>query len=183
MDAIAAARDFPGHVLGRDDAPVTVIEYADFQCPGCKMAWLLTVQDVKDRLVADGTVRFIFRDFPLDMHNNARPAHHAAACADEQGQFWAMHDQLFANQDGWSVTGAPERMFRDYAEGIGLDTERYDACMAEGRYRGRIQASYDSGVELGVSSTPTMIVGNSIYSSLTYDQLKGVVDSLIASTS
>lgn len=183
MDAIASGRDFPGYVLGNEDAPVTVVEYADFQCPGCKMTWLLTIQDVKSRLVADGSVRFVFRDFPLEMHQNARAAHHAGACADEQGQFWAMHDSLFQNQDYWANDRSPEGTFRDYAEAIGLDVQQYDACMAEGRYRGRIQASVEQGVELGVSSTPTLIVGNNMYSGMGYDALKSIVDSLAASSS
>ena len=180
MDLINSSRSFPGYVDGSDDAPVTVIEYADFQCPGCQAAWLLTIQDLKERLVKPGTVKYIFRDFPLDMHDKARPAHHAAACADEQGRFWAMHDSLFANQGQWSPSaGVPERIFRGYAEGIGINVEDYDACMSEGRYRARIQAMYESGVEMGVSSTPTMIVGNQMFSGLTYDQLKRVVDSLV----
>jgi len=184
MDAIATGRSFPGYAVGPEDAPVTLIEYADFQCPGCKMTWLLTTQDVKDYLIPEGNVRFIFRDFPLEIHPNSRAAHHAAACSDEQGKFWPMHDQLFLNQDTWAYgTGAPEKYFREYAESIGLDAEQYDACMAEGRYRGRIQASVDGGVELGVTSTPTMIIGNSIYSSMAYDDLKAIVDSLAASTS
>ncbi len=180
MDAIVSGREFQGYVQGSDDAPVTIIEYADFQCPGCQAAWLLTVQDLKARLVTAGTVKFIFRDFPLEIHDKARQAHHAAACADEQGQFWPMHDTLFANQGQWSPSaGVAERIFRGYAETVGLNVEEYDACMAEGRYRGRIQASYEGGIQLGVSSTPTMIIGDQMFGGLTYDQLKRVVDSLV----
>lgn len=184
MDAIASARGFPGYVEGSDDAPVTVIEYADFQCPGCQAAWLLTIQDLKERLVKPGIVKYVFRDFPLEMHNKARQAHHAAACADEQGMFWPMHDQLFGSQNEWSLSaGAPERIFREYAGTVGVNVEEYDACMSEGRYRGRIQAMYEGGIQLGVSSTPTMIVGDQMYSGLTYDQLKQIVDSMIATDS
>ncbi len=181
LEAISGAKGFPGHVIGPDSAPVDVIEYADFQCPACQSTWLLTVQDVKERLVKSGQVRYVFRDFPLDIHDKARVAHHAAACADEQGSFWQMHDQLYMSQAQWSAeTGPVERRFRDYADQIGLDVSRYDECMASGRYRARIQASVDEGVELGVTSTPTFILGNQRYSGMTYDQLKRIVDSLAA---
>ena len=183
MDAIASGRGFPGYVAGSDDAPVTIIEYADFQCPGCQVAWLLTVQDLKERLVEQGTVKFIFRDFPLEIHDKARQAHHAAACANEQGMFWQMHDALFAKQNQWSPSASvAERIFRGYAEEVGVDLEQYDACMAEGRYRGRIQATYEDGIRLGISSTPTMIIGDQMFGGLTYDQLKRVVDSLVTET-
>lgn len=182
MDAVEAARGFDGYVLGDESAPVDVIEYADFQCPGCQATWLLTVQDVKQRLVETGVVRYSFRDFPLDIHDKARTAHHAAACASEQDLFWPMHDQLFGKQTEWaSTTAPPERLFQRYAEGVGVDMERYGECMASGRFRARIQASYETGLSLGVTSTPTFIIGNNRYGGLTYDQLKGIVDSLVAS--
>jgi len=178
-EAIEAGRDFPGYVDGSADAPVEIIEYADFQCPACQHFWLLTVRDIKERLVKTGRVRYIFRDFPLPMHDKSRVAHHAAACADEQGMFWPMHDTLFQTQNRWSgAKGTGEPQFRDMAEGLGLDLARYDDCMAAGRYRGRIQASYDSGVSLGVSSTPTYIIGNSLYNGMSYDEVKAIVDSL-----
>ena len=181
LEAISGAKGFPGYVEGPDSAPVEVIEYADFQCPACQTAWLLTVQDLKERLVKSGGVRYVFRDFPLDIHDKARVAHHAAACADEQGSFWRMHDQLYSGQAQWSAeTGAVERRFREYAEQVGLDVAQYDECMAAGRYRARIQASYDDGLALGVTSTPTFIIGNQLYSGMTYDQLKRIVDSLAA---
>ena len=181
LEAISEAKGFPGYAVGPDSAPVDVIEYADFQCPACQTAWLLTIQDLKDRLVKNGTVRYVFRDFPLDIHNKARAAHHAAACAAEQGSFWAMHDQLYMGQAQWSGDPGPgERHFRDYAEQIGLNVAQYDECMAEGRFRARIQASYDEGLSLGVTSTPTFIIGNQRYSGMTYDQLKRIVDSLAA---
>jgi protein-disulfide isomerase len=180
--AIDAERGWPGYVEGSADAPIELIEYADFQCPACRQFWVLTVQDVKNRLVPTGQVRYVFKDFPLDgPHAHARAAHHAAACASEQGSFLAMHDMLFNSQGEWGLQlGSPLGMFKGYAEEIGLDGEAYDACMGEGRYRARIQASLESGLERGVTSTPTLIIGGRLYTGMPYDRLKAIVDSLLA---
>ena len=178
MTAIEAARDWEGYVVGDADAPVEVIEFADFECPACRVWWVLTTQDVKRRLVASGRVRFSFRDFPLSMHRNAVQAHHAAACADEQGMFEQMHDKLFDTQDQWTGRAGVEGRFYGYAEEIGVDLAQYDECMGEGRYRARIQASIENGAEMGVVSTPTVFVGGTKYENLSYDQIKAIVDSL-----
>jgi len=179
MAAIAAARDWGGYVVGDADAPVEIIEYADFECPACRVWWVLTGVDLKRRLVVSGRVRFSFRDFPVrSLHPNAVQAHHAAACADEQGMFEQMHDKLFDTQDQWTRRAGVEGRFYDYAGEIGVDLARYDECMGEGRYRARIQASIENGAEMGVTSTPTVFVGGTEYERLTYDRIKAIVDSL-----
>lgn len=175
-----ASEDFAGYILGSDSAPLEITEYADFQCPACATLAVLTLPDVKNRLVSAGRVRWRFRDFPLDnLHRYTRTAHHAAACAAEQGLFWEMHDQLFFNQSVWAREGGVERKYRDYARAIGADVDRYNDCMRSGRYRARIQASLEEGLSVGVGSTPTLIIGNlRIASSIPYDRLKALVDSL-----
>jgi len=178
----AAAAGFGGYVLGSDSAPVEVHEYADFQCPVCARFWLLTFRDVEERLIRAGRVRWRFHDRPLDgTHAFARMAAHAAACADEQGRFWPMHDQLLANQATWSAQRNPERTFRRYAQDIGLDLAAYDQCMSTGRYRARIQAEAEAADRLGISSTPTFVIGRvRISGALAYDQLKSLIDSVSA---
>ena len=178
--AIESGRGWGGYVVGDADAPVEIIEYADFECLACRVSWVLTVQDVKQRLVATGQVRYAFRDFPLNSHVNARPAHHAAACAAEQGMFQQMHDKLFETQAEWTGRSGAETRFQRYAGDIGVDLGQYEACMEEGRYRGRIQASMEGGVALGVNSTPSFIIGNRVYLGISYDQIKAIVDSLTA---
>ncbi len=178
LAAIEAARDWGGYVVGDADAPVEIIEYADFECPACRVWWVLTAHDVKRRLVSSGRVRFSFRDFPLSGHRNASQAHHAAACAGEQGMFEQMHDKLFDTQNLWTGRAGVEGRFYGYAEEIGVDLARYDECMGEGRYRARIQASIETGADMGVTGTPAVFIGNTKYSGITYDQLKAIVDSL-----
>jgi protein-disulfide isomerase len=177
---IAAAAGFPGYTLGSDAAPVVVDEYADYQCPYCGCFWALTFHDVEDRLIPAGKVRWRFHDRPIDgAHAFARVAAHAAACADEQGRFWPMHEQLFSNQGVWSQDGNPERVFRQYAQAIGLDLSRYDDCMKTGRYRARIQAEAQAADQLSITSTPTVVIGGMrMRDPPTYDQLKRIIDSL-----
>jgi protein-disulfide isomerase len=179
--AVARAAGFPGYSLGSPDAPISVIEYADFECPACAQFAILTMHDVRQRLVAAGLVRWQFRDFPLPGHRHSRLAHHAAACADEQGRFWEMHDQLFYGQSTWASERNPYGRFREYARALGLDLTRYDGCMESARYSARIEASFRDGEQLGVNSTPTFIIGNRRYPGfMAYDALKALIDSAAA---
>lgn len=171
---------FRGYVLGSDSAPVEIVEYGDYQCPGCANFDIVTLPDVKERLVATGKARFVYRDFPLDrIHPHARLAAHAAACADEQGKYWQMHDLLFQGQPDWS-SGNAERIIRGYAQAASLDMARYSECMESARYAGRIQASYEEGVALGVGGTPQFLIGGRIYEGMGYDAMRRLVDSLAA---
>jgi protein-disulfide isomerase len=172
---------FEGHVMGSDSAPVTVIEYADFECPACAQFAVLTEPEVRQRLVATGEVRWIFRDFPLDGHPYSMPAHLAAACAGEQGKFWEMHDQLYFNQGRWVAEGRPERTSREYAQALGLDMGRYDECMRSERYKPRLQATKQQGRDVGVNSTPTFVINNQIVAgALPYDEFKKLIDRALA---
>ncbi len=175
-----ALPSFPGYVLGSDSAPIEVNEYADFQCPACGLFWTLTFHDIEERLIRTGKVRWRFHDRPIDgAHRFARMAAHAAACGDEQGRFWSMHDQLFAYQATWSAQRNPERTFRGYARAVGLDVARYGDCMRTGRFRARIQAEAEAADNLGITSTPTFVVGRMrISGSQPYDNFKRLIDSL-----
>ncbi|MCH7874645.1 MAG: thioredoxin domain-containing protein [Gemmatimonadetes bacterium] len=174
---------FPGYSMGSDSAPVEIIEYADFQCPACALFAVLTVPDVKQRLVATGQVRWTFRDFPLDIHRNAVPAHLAAACADEQGKFWDMHDLLFFRAADWIRERRPKRRFRGFAKELGLDMRRYGECMSSRRHLGRFAASRQQGLALGVKSTPSLLIGNLlVVGGITYDSVKALVDRAAAAS-
>ncbi|HET7111353.1 MAG TPA: thioredoxin domain-containing protein, partial [Gemmatimonadales bacterium] len=101
------------------------------------------------------------------------------ACADEQGKFWPMHTLLYQGQTDWARGGAAGH-FKKYAELAGLDVDKYEACMSSARYAGRIEASYQEAVAVGVNSTPTFLIAGRLYEPLSYDQFKRLVDSLIA---
>jgi protein-disulfide isomerase len=170
---------FRGYLKGPADAPVEITEYADFQCPFCQTFATLQMPTIEERLIRTGRLRWRYRDFPLQQHSFSRLAAHSAACADEQGKYWEQHQRIYDGQADWASQGDAGPTFRQYAQANGLDLKRYDDCMKSGKYAGRIQASYEEGVRLGVSSTPTLLVGNRLYQGrLDSDAIRRLVDSL-----
>jgi protein-disulfide isomerase len=166
-------------VLGSPNAPVTIAEFADFECPACGDFANVTGPDVKKRLVETGQARVEFYPFPLEIHKNTWDATLAAACAGDQGKFWEMHDRLFQGQFDWNAqaTSNPRKVIRKYADELKLDGAKYDQCMKSETHRPRIQASYNYAVQLGVGQTPTFAIGGKLYpGSLPYDRVKQLVD-------
>jgi protein-disulfide isomerase len=170
---------FRGYILGSADAPVEITEYADKQCPFCQTFATIQMPTIEERLIRTGRLRWRYRDFPLQQHSFSRLAAHSAACADEQGKYWEQHQRIYDGQGDWATLGDAGPKFREYAQANGLDLKRYDDCMASHKYAGRIQASYEEGTRLGVSSTPTLLVGNRLYQGrLDSDAIRRLVDSL-----
>jgi len=169
-----------GYTMGKHDAPVQIIEFADFECPGSSQFAILTEPDVRKRIIETGLANFTFFDFPLPQHKNSPAAHMAAACANDQGKFWEMHDKIFNGQDQWNTQAAdnPKPFFERYASDIGLNTSVWETCYDSRRHQGRIQANMADGERRMVRSTPTFIIGTKIYpGALPYDVLKAIVDS------
>jgi protein-disulfide isomerase len=170
---------FRGYVKGSAEAPVEITEFADYQCPFCQTFATLQMPTIEERLIKTGRVRWRYRDFPLQQHSFARLAAHSAACADEQGKYWDQHQRIYEGQSEWAGARDAAPIFRNYARAAGLDLGRYDACMKAGKYAGRIQADYNTGVQLGVGSTPTLLVGGRLYRGrFDSDAIIKLVDSL-----
>ena len=144
------------HALGPESAPVTLVEYGDFECPYCKQA----APAVKLLLARFGDrVRFIYRHFPIEeIHPHARRAAEAAECAGAQGKFWEMHDLLFSNQ-----SRLQEQYLRDYARGLQLDLDRFIVDMRDDIYLPRVREHQRSGSESGVRSTPGFFINGRIH--------------------
>jgi len=176
---IATADAFHGYTLGSDSAPIEVTEYSDFECPFCASFATVQMPVIREQLLAPAKLRWRFRDFPLPSHKYSRYAALAAQCAGEQGKFWEMHDQLFNNHQ-WAQTGKnPRSLFRDFARAIGLDLDKYDACLDGQRYAARLDASVQEGEALGVRGTPSFFVnGRPFTGRATSDDFKALVDSL-----
>lgn len=147
-----------GVALGREDAPVTIMEFANYQCPHCAQFGTFSGRLLRQNYVeGGGPVRWVLYDYLLDFPYEI-PAALAARCAAEQGRHWEMHDLLLSRQGDWSGTSNPRSDFRSYAEEIGLDMGQYDACMEERRPLERIVAAHKYGAQLGVRGTPTLFL-------------------------
>lgn len=145
-------------MLGRPDAPVTLVEFSDYQCPFCQRFFATVLPVLKKEYIDTGKVRYVFRDFPLDkLHPQARKAAEAAHCAGEQGRYWAMHEVLFRNQRGLATTQLAE-----HAKAAGVNGTKLDECLASGRHAVRVAQGLTDGAAVGVKGTPTFVVGKTV---------------------
>ena len=175
-----------GYLMGKVDAPVNVLEFADFECPSCAGFATVTEPDVRTRIIDTGLASLTYYDFPLTQHRNTLAASNAAACADEQGKFWPMHDRLFQEQDKWNgeATDAPKPFFKRYAQEVGLDVSKWESCYDARKYQKRISANLAEGLRRGVYQTPSFMIGTKLYAGMrSYDDLKAIVDSVAKATS
>jgi protein-disulfide isomerase len=173
-----------GYLLGNPNAPVTIVEFADFECPACGQFATITEPDVRARLINTGQANLRFYDYPLPMHKNTWPASNAAACAADQGKFWEYHDLLFAGQDKWNgeATSRPKGVFKGYAQQLGLDVDKWETCFDSQTHQPRIMANVREAERRQVGQTPTFIIGDKmIPGAVGYDKLKAYVDSALAS--
>ena len=147
------------HVRGKADAPVTIEEFGDFQCPPCG-----TMSAVLHKLGEQygSRLRLIFHHFPLPVHAHAREAAIAVEAAHEQGKFWEMHDVLYKEQALWSKAPDVPTLFNGYASSIGLDLERFKRDLLKPEVAARVDADHQLGTSRGVTSTPTLFVNNSV---------------------
>jgi protein-disulfide isomerase len=171
--------------LGDPNAPITVIEYGDFQCPFCMSFVSETKPQLEAQYINTGKVYFIYRDFPLvDIHPGALLAAHVANCAADQGGFWPMHDRLFAGaaaREWASGSGEDFKTFLGYAQDLQLDVDQIQQCINGNQQAARIAADYRAGAERGVRSTPTFLVnGQPFVGARPYADWQRYLDSLLA---
>jgi protein-disulfide isomerase len=144
------------HIAGPDDAPVTLVEFGDYECPYCGMAHPIVKRAQRE---LRSQLRFVFRNFPLaEAHPHARLAAQAAEAAGAQGKFWEMHDTLFENQDALEVEDLV-----GYAESLDLDIERFTRDLEAGTFEKRVRDDFRSGVKSGVNGTPTFFMNGARY--------------------
>jgi protein-disulfide isomerase len=183
IDPTLTLPEAAGYVMGNPAAPVQIIEFADFECPACGSFATLAEPDMRRRLIETGIASFRFMDYPLAIHPNTWDAHFAAACANEQGKFWEMHDQIFATQDQWNgmVTNRPKAIFSRLARDLQLDHGQWEGCYDSQKYKLNIAANMREGERRLVQSTPTFIIGDKLVpGAIGFDQLKAYVDSALA---
>jgi protein-disulfide isomerase len=164
---------------GDANAPVTIVEYSDYQCPFCGRFHPTMLQVMADY---KGKVRWIYRHFPLSFHPNAEPAAEAAECAGEQGKFWEFSDAMFANQDSES----PD-FYLSTAVKLGVNKAKFQDCVSSKKYSSKIQAQSQGGAAAGVNGTPGSYVIDKngqvqeIRGALPYESVKAMIDAALAS--
>jgi protein-disulfide isomerase len=161
--------------LGPENAPITIIEFSDYECPYCRQ-WHEAVYHRLFETYPD-QVRLVYRDFPLySVHPNAVPAAEAADCANEQGAFWDYHDKLFGMELGLS-----SEAYQQYAEELDLDMDAFNTCVETRKYREEVQADYTFASNLGVRSTPTFFVnGIALVGAQPFEVFQEVIDKELA---
>jgi protein-disulfide isomerase len=162
-------------VIGPADAPITIVEFSDYECPFCQR-WHA---DVFTRILEayPDEVRLVYRDFPLEsIHVNAKPAAEAANCANEQGVFWDYHDKLFSMELGLSTEA-----YEEYADQLGLDNQAFQECIESDRYQEEVQADFDFAANLGVRSTPTFFInGIAVVGAQPFEVFQEVIEKELA---
>jgi protein-disulfide isomerase len=161
--------------LGPENAPITLVEFSDYQCPYCKR-WH---DEVYQQLLAayPGQIRFVYRQFPLtSIHPDAMSAAIASLCAEDQDSFWQFHDKLFSNEYGLGRDA-----FTKYAADLGLNTSAFETCLDSGKFDDFIQQDMDFSLNLGIRSTPTFFVnGLAVVGAQPIDAFKQVIDKELA---
>ncbi|MFQ5440790.1 MAG: DsbA family protein [Nitrosopumilaceae archaeon] len=150
-------------IRGDPNAPITIVEFSDFQCPFCARFHVQTLPSLLEEYIDAGKVNLVYRDFPIQsIHPNALPAAVAAECANEQGNYWDYHDALFEKQSDWSRLDSNSAIaaFSQYADDIGLEKQQFDSCLETGKYLEEVQGDLSDGRDYDVTGTPAFFIGN-----------------------
>lgn len=170
-------------VVGPEDAPVTLREFADYTCPHCARFAALPGPALKRDYARSGQVRFLFYDFPLRRQGNSIPSALAARCAGDQGRYWDMHDMLYSEQGSWARDPSPEGRFADYARELDLDVGAFNECYSNRTFLEEIMASRRYGEQLGVSGTPALIVDGTQTEGYGYEAVASLIEERLAADS
>jgi len=173
-------------IRGNQDAPITIIEFSDFQCPYCARFQIQTLPLILEQYVDTGKVKFVFRDFPIqNSHPNAMPAAVASECAHEQDKYWQYHDALFENQGVWNKVELTSAItiFKEFATKLDLNQDQFDSCLDSGKYIEEISSDLKDGKSYGVTGTPGFFIGNDevgfvkINGAQPFEAFKSIIDS------
>lgn len=145
--------------LGEEDAPVTIVEFSDYECPFCSRFYTQTLPLIKSQYIDTGKVKFVYRDFPLSFHPQAMPSALAANCAGEQGKYYEYHNKIFENQALLS-----DATRKQWAQELGLDIPKWESCLSDPAQRQEIQKDLQDGSAAGITGTPGFIINGQLVS-------------------
>ncbi|MFH1283986.1 MAG: DsbA family protein [Candidatus Peregrinibacteria bacterium] len=172
-------------VLGDENAPVTIVEFSEFQCPYCEKFYSAAYQDIKTNYVESGKVKIVFKHFPLGFHAGAYPAALATECVREQGgneMFFAMHDAIF---DDNSILSGDESSIKDdlaaLAKKVGANMTKYNSCIASDKYKDEIESDIAAGQSVGISGTPSFVInGELVVGAFPYSEFESIIEGALA---
>lgn len=164
------------HIRGNFDAPITIVEWSDFQCP-YSSRFHETMKQVM--AVYPNDIRWVYKHFPLDsIHSYAKKAAEASECAAEQGKFWEYNDQLFTNQS--SIQSEGDNYLKQAAADISIDTVKFNQCLDSEKFASKVEIDYQDGLETGIRGTPgSFLNGRGLGGAVPFEQLKPLIDILI----
>lgn len=169
-----------GIAIGAEDAPVTIAEWSDYQCPYCARQSTDTFPLLKEKYIDTGQVRYIAKDYPLAGHPQANTVAEYVNCAVDQGGYWELRDLVFARQGEWSGQRNFLDRIRGYADEVGLDTDAMQSCFRAATMREQIQVTKREGTQLGITGTPTMFVnGVPISGAVPWEQLDAMLTDML----
>lgn len=160
--------------LGPENAPVTIVEFSDYQCPYCQL-WH---QEVLPLLLSEypEDIRFIYRDFPLDGHPESQPAAEAANCAGDQDSYWEFQEGIFSGLYGYGRSA-----YEQYALDLGLDSDKFTTCLDSRRHQAEVLEDYSDAIRLGVQSTPTFFINDTqVVGAQPYETFQRLVEAELA---
>ncbi|MGQ0792139.1 MAG: DsbA family protein [Nitrosopumilaceae archaeon] len=170
-------------ILGSDSAPITIIEFGDYQCHQC-YNWFHNKDSVVENYIETGKANLVFVDFAF-LGRDSPKAAAATYCAEEQGKYWEFHDLLYTSQEGIDSGWANSERLKAFAFSLGLDMELFDSCIDSGKFNKRVQFNINEAKKQGASGTPTFIIVNSngqqqkLVGAQPYEVFKDVIDSMI----
>lgn len=168
-----------GHfpVKGQEDAPVTIVEFSDFECPFCGRFYADTLSQIVTEYIDTGKAKLYYRHYPLSFHPNATPLALASECANDQGKFWEMHDIIFeATAAGTSSTATADTM-KQWAVDLGLNADTFNNCLDNKTHQDKVDEDFEAGGAVGVSGTPTFYInGKQLVGAQPFSAFKAIID-------
>lgn len=163
--------------MGLEDAKITIIDFGDYQCPFSAKFNINILPQLEADYIKTGKVKYVFRDFPLNIHPKAQYAHYAAECGKEQGKYWEMNKILFEKQSDWSKSEDIIKTLNTYATEVGIGGYKFEDCLKSEKHKEEVEKDKNDGISYGIKSTPTIIVNGKIIRGIsTYDQLKQLIE-------
>ncbi len=162
---------------GDKNAPVTIVEFSDFECPFCARFYSETLPKIQKEYIDTGKVKLVYMHYPLSFHAKAKPLANAAECANDQGKFWEMHDKIFENNTSGALSAATDDTYKQWAAELGLNTTNFNTCYDNKTFESEIDKEFTLGGELGVSGTPAFYInGRQLIGAMPFESFKAIID-------